>query len=180
MSEFEISELSFGLGTIGMSPLPGVKGDYNTEMEGWLRWKPDAVLSMTSQAEMKKLGSAEIPDDLRNANIQWLHFPVDDFQATSADHEVLWVPISQTLHRILNAGGRVIVHCRGGCGRTGMAVLRLMVEAGEDGENAMDRLRGVRPCAVETSRQKDWALGVKGERLTTTQAGLVTAASFRT
>jgi len=81
MSEFEISELSFGSGTIGMSPLPGAKGDYATEMAAWLQWKPDAVLSMTGQAEMKKLGSVDIPDDLRNANIQWLHFPVDDFQA---------------------------------------------------------------------------------------------------
>ena len=77
---------------------------------------------------------------------------------STADRDVLWVPISQTLHRILNTGGRVIVHCRGGCGRTGMAVLRLMVEAGEEGESAMNRLRVVRPCAVETSRQKDWAL----------------------
>ena len=67
MSEFEISELSFGAGIIGMSPLPGAKGDYATEMASWLKWKPDAVLSMTGQAEMKKLGSADIPDDLRNA-----------------------------------------------------------------------------------------------------------------
>jgi protein-tyrosine phosphatase len=162
MSEFEISELSFGSGIIGMSPLPGAKGDYATEMAAWLQWKPDAVLSIIGQAEMKKLGSADIPDDLRNANIQWLHFPVDDFQAAPADRDVLWVPVSQTLHRILNAGGRVIVHCRGGCGRTGMSVLRLMVEAGEEGESAMKRLRAVRPCAVETSRQKDWAL--RGQR----------------
>ena len=67
------------------------------------------------------------------------------------------MPISQTLHRVLNDGGRVIVHCRGGCGRTGMAVLRLMVEAGEDGENALARLRTVRTCAVETIQQKEWA-----------------------
>ena len=158
MSEFEISELAFGSGIIGMSPLPGAKGSYTKDMAVWMNWKPDAILSMTGQAEMKMLGSADIPDDLRNANIQWLHFPVDDFQAAPADREVLWVPISQTLHRVLNDGGRVIVHCRGGCGRTGMAVLRLMVEAGEDGENALARLRTVRTCAVETSQQKEWAL----------------------
>ena len=160
MSEFEISELSFGDGVIGMSPIPGAKGDYAKEMQEWLAWKPDAVLSMTGHAEMKKLGSADIPDDLRDANVQWLHFPVDDFQAAPADRDMLWDPISQTLHRILNEGGRVIVHCRGGCGRTGMAVLRLMIEAGEHSEDAMNRLRGIRPCAVETRHQKDWALKV--------------------
>ena len=51
----------------------------------------------------------------------------------------------------------MLVHCRGGCGRSGMAVLRLMVEAGEAPEEALARLRAVRPCAVETEAQMDWA-----------------------
>jgi hypothetical protein len=38
-----------------------------------------------------------------------------------------------------------------------MAVLRLMVEMGEDPEEALARLRAVRPCAVETEVQKAWA-----------------------
>ena len=99
MSEFEISELSFGDGVIGMSPIPGAKGDYAKEMQEWLAWKPDAVLSMTGQAEMKKLGSANVPDDLRDANVQWLHFPVDDFQAAPADRDMLWDPISQDMRK---------------------------------------------------------------------------------
>ncbi len=38
-----------------------------------------------------------------------------------------------------------------------MAVLRLMVEVGEAPEAALARLRAVRPCAVETEAQRDWA-----------------------
>ncbi len=38
-----------------------------------------------------------------------------------------------------------------------MALLRLMVEAGEDPGAALSRLRAVRPCAVETAAQFDWA-----------------------
>ncbi|MDH5531227.1 MAG: protein phosphatase, partial [Paracoccaceae bacterium] len=44
-----------------------------------------------------------------------------------------------------------------GCGRSGMAVLRLMVEAGEPVDVALIRLRKVRPCAVETDAQLAWA-----------------------
>ena len=62
-----------------MSLPPGAKGDYAAEMAAWLHG-PDAVVHDRS-GRMKKLGSADIPNDLRNANIQWLHFPVDDFQA---------------------------------------------------------------------------------------------------
>jgi hypothetical protein len=38
-----------------------------------------------------------------------------------------------------------------------MAILRLMVESGEDPPAALARLRAVRPCAVETERQHCWA-----------------------
>ncbi len=54
-------------------------------------------------------------------------------------------------------GGRVLVHCMGGCGRSGMALLRLMVESGEPADRALARLRAVRPCAVETPEQLAWA-----------------------
>ncbi|SMY06745.1 hypothetical protein LOM8899_00875 [Flavimaricola marinus] len=58
---------------------------------------------------------------------------------------------------LLGQGGKVLVHCFGGCGRSGMAVLRLMIEAGEDGATALTRLQELRPCAVETEAQRVWA-----------------------
>jgi hypothetical protein len=38
-----------------------------------------------------------------------------------------------------------------------MAVLRLMIEAGEEPGEALARLRAVRACAVETDAQLEWA-----------------------
>jgi protein-tyrosine phosphatase len=58
----------------------------------------------------------------------------------------------------LRSGGRVLVHCFGGCGRSGMAALRLMVAAGEGPESALHRLRASRACAVETEAQRLWAV----------------------
>lgn len=45
-----------------------------------------------------------------------------------------------------------------------MAVLRLMVEMDEAPEAALARLRAVRPCAVETVAQHDWAARRAGLR----------------
>jgi len=39
-----------------------------------------------------------------------------------------------------------------------MAVLRLMIEAGEEAGDALARLRSLRPCAIETHAQMAWAL----------------------
>ena len=71
--------------------------------------------------------------------------------------EAAWPEVSALAAGILSSGGGVLAHCYGGCGRSGMAVLRLMVEAGEDAQAALIRLRAVRPCAVETEAQLAWA-----------------------
>ncbi len=60
----------------------------------------------------------------------------------------------------LAAGGRIALHCMGGCGRSGMLALRLMVRAGEAPEAALARLRAARPCAIETAAQLAWAVRV--------------------
>ena len=61
----------------------------------------------------------------------------------------------------VNNGDRILIHCRGGCGRSGMIVLRIMIEFGEDPEEALERLRKIRPCAVETEAQENWAKSPK-------------------
>ena len=64
-------------------------------------------------------------------------------------------------HRALTGRGRVLIHCKGGCGRSGMVALRLMIEAGEAPDEALARLRSVRPCAVETDAQMRWAMSAE-------------------
>jgi len=54
--------------------------------------------------------------------------------------------------------GKVFAHCYGGKGRSGMVLLRLMVERGLDPDQALQDLRRVRPGAVETQAQWLWAI----------------------
>ncbi|GIR45485.1 MAG: hypothetical protein CM15mP54_23390 [Paracoccaceae bacterium] len=51
----------------------------------------------------------------------------------------------------------VIFNCMGGCGRSGMFLMRLLLEMGWSSEGALERLREFRPCAIETEQQKSWA-----------------------
>jgi protein-tyrosine phosphatase len=94
------------------------------------------------------------------AGIGWVAFPVADYAVPPRGAD--WDAVSARLRAVLAAGGRVLVHCRGGCGRSGMAALRLMVEGGEAPAAALARLRAVRPCAVETPAQMRWALAGAG------------------
>jgi len=95
------------------------------------------------------LALSPMPPDARAA--------VADFGVPKDD--ATWDGVALQLLELLRQSKRVLVHCKGGCGRSGMAVLRLMIAAGEEPAQALARLRAVRPCAVETEAQLAWASG---------------------
>ena len=157
----EIARLAVGGGTLALCPMPGGTGRYAEDLADLAHLAPGLVLSMTPLAELAAHGAASLPDDLGQRGIGWLHLPVADFDTPDMAANALWPALSGAVHGQLASGGRVVVHCKGGCGRSGMAVLRLMVEAGEDAGAALARLRAARPCAVETDAQMAWALSGK-------------------
>ncbi len=144
---FSISEIGVGGGVLGLCPLPQA-GD----VAALLDWRADLVLSLVESQEFAAL-APDLNAALAAAGIEQRLFPIADFGVPAGD----WAAISADLHAGLAQGARIVVHCRGGCGRTGMIALRLMVELGEVPEAALARLRGVRPCVVETEAQGVWA-----------------------
>ncbi|HLQ20459.1 MAG TPA: protein phosphatase, partial [Tabrizicola sp.] len=128
----DIAELAVGGGMLGLGPMPGRDGDYARDLKQLLRWGPGLALTMTTAAELAAKGAEGLPSDLAEAGVKWLHLPIADYGAPSGGTLAAWPAASAQAHGVLAAGGRVWVHCMGGCGRSGAAALRLMVEAGED------------------------------------------------
>ena len=155
---FAIYDLPAGGGVLGLCPLPGRHTPYAQDLDAGLVWRPDLVLSMTTLPEMTGHGAGHLGEDLARHGIGWRHLPIVDFGAPGAGVAANWPEVSALAGGILASGGRVLAHCYGGCGRSGMVLLRLMIEAGEDGPEALKRLRAARPCAVETGGQLDWAM----------------------
>ena len=157
-SEFAIYPLYVGAGQIALSPIPGRSGSYETDLSAVLSWAPDVVLTMTTQSELDRMGATGFGDDLAAVGIAWRHLPIVDFGAPDSHIEAKWDEVSNLCADVLAQGGKILIHCFGGCGRSGMAALRLMVEGGEAPDAAFDRLRKTRPCAVETDEQRAWAV----------------------
>jgi len=165
LGKWTISELRCGNGLLGISPIPGRYGGYEQDLSDLLRWQPTMVLTMTTRAELDLVGASEMGTDLGHVGIDWHHLPIVDFGAPGDTTAAQWREISNHAHRNLAKGGRILAHCFGGCGRSGMALMRLMVESGEDADPALERLRDVRPCAVETEQQRTWAAVPMFERM---------------
>lgn len=153
-SEFAIHPIDVGGGGLAIAPMPGRHLAYAADLSTVLAWAPVLVISMTTQEEMDAEGAGRLGTDLAEAGIVWRHFPVNDF-GTPVDLD--WPAVRNLALGILGQGERVLVHCFGGCGRSGMIILRLMIAAGEAPQAALLRLRSIRPCAVETKAQMAWA-----------------------
>jgi len=159
-SEFEIYALSVGAGQVALSPIPGRFSPYENDLSAILHWAPDMVLTMTGQSELDRVGATGFGHDLQSTGIIWHHLAIVDFGAPTAKVDAMWPQVSAQATDILARGGRILTHCFGGCGRSGMAALRLMIEAGEASDVALTRLRETRPCAVEEDSQFEWAASV--------------------
>ncbi len=153
----EIFELKVGGGILALSPLPGASGDLRADVAQIAKWGARLVVSVTEVEEMARLGATQLPEALAQEGITWCHFPIRDFDVPVESASQNWENVSADVRRYLAQGQRVLVHCRGGCGRSGMVVLRVMGEAGEMPSDALARLREARACAVETDAQMVWA-----------------------
>lgn len=138
-----VAELALAPGVIGIAPAPWQSG-WRAAYEAW---RPDIVVGLTQ--------AHEAPAGFEWAQTPYVHWPIVDYGVPERGD---WADLAARLHAGLDRGDRVLLHCRGGCGRSGMVFLRLLIERGEEGAAALARVRAVRPCAVETEAQMAWAM----------------------
>ena len=157
MPDFEIFDLNAGGGVLGICQMPGRGGDFASDLRVIASWRPNFVISVVQVPELLAAKADRIEHEVQELRAQWRLFPVMDYGVPCADTQVSWPALAQEAADCLQSKGRVLVHCQGGCGRSGMVLLRLMIMYGEPPEAALERLRRVRPCAVETEGQRAWA-----------------------
>lgn len=157
LTVFVIHALHVGGGTLALAPLPGASGEYAADMAHLHDWKPAFVITLVTPEEIAECEAFTLGADLQEAGTRWISIPIQDFGAPTPDQCAAWRDASEMMRAALSGGGRVMIHCKGGRGRSGMIALRLMVETGETPDAALDRLRAVRPGAVETDAQMTWA-----------------------
>lgn len=167
---FEISSLIIadGLGRIGICGCPGrifppvLSGAYNQDIEADLSLIRDfGAVALVTLMEAGELEWASLPLAAFRARVQAhgihaLHLPLADGEAPDARWEERWREEAPVLHAYLRQQRNVVVHCRGGRGRAGLAAARLLIEFGVDPHEAILRARAARPGAIETREQEEY------------------------
>lgn len=94
---------------------------------------------------------------LKNAylekGINAIHCPIDDFGIPSFEELTNWIP--QIVDLVKSKDHKILIHCMGGCGRTGL--ISACVFAALKSTSGQESIRSIReriPHAVETSQQE--------------------------
>ncbi len=160
--EYKFSRLFLSpVGEIALSRMPGSVTRIEEDVAAIIAGNYVCVVTLVSHEELKRHGGQRLAMLLKNANIEWCHFPIDDYGTPrpSQDHE--WNDLSKHLHEHLGFNRKILIHCFAGVGRSGMIALRLLVERGLKPVPALAQIREVRPGAVERTAQYEWATRIK-------------------
>jgi len=159
-----VNDLAVGSGRLGLTICPGKKGpavfghawdrDLETDVAALRAWGAAAVVTLVEPDELRDLGAEGLGDVVRKSGMAWHHLPVPDLGVPDQGSLAAWPEISRALHRRLDAGQKVVVHCRGGLGRAGTMAALLLIERGDTAARAMERIRAARQNAIETAAQE--------------------------
>jgi ADP-ribosyl-[dinitrogen reductase] hydrolase len=169
-----IDALPVANGRLGLTLCPGKRGesvfgepwlrDLDTDLDAVRDWGADAVVTLIEASEAEMLGVAGLGAGVQAHGMAWHHLPIRDLDVPDDAGTEAWFALSTTLHRILEGGGRVLLHCRGGLGRAGTIAALILTERGRSAPAAIAAVRAARPGAVETDAQEHWLARLAGHR----------------
>jgi ADP-ribosyl-[dinitrogen reductase] hydrolase len=153
-------------GMVGMTLCPGRRGpsksgpdwdrDLAADVAALRDWGAKIVVSLTETDEMARLGASGMGTALQAIGIRWLHLPIPDTQAPEAGWHTAWRRVSPQMHQALEAGGRIVIHCKAGLERTALAAALLQCERGESLGHALKVVAEARRGAGPLPHQRRW------------------------
>lgn len=162
MKPLRIDTVAAGTGLIGMTLCPGRNEYYEPgtqrNLDEDLRviadWGAVTMVSLIEDQEFEWYGVKDLPLRVRELGLEYLHLPIVDLGVPCAAFEAAWRECSPRLHGRLQQGGRILLHCYAGLGRTGTIAARLLVETGMDPAAAIAAVRAARPGTIQTFGQE--------------------------
>jgi ADP-ribosyl-[dinitrogen reductase] hydrolase len=158
-------------GQLGLTFCPGKHGtslngapwarDLDTDLRALRDWGADLVVTLIEQDEFELLRVPDLGERVIAQGMSWVHLPIRDVDVPATPFFFRWPEVRADLLARLEAGGRVVVHCRGGLGRAGLVAALLLIETGSEAETAIRTVRAARPGAIETRAQERYVLNYR-------------------
>lgn len=157
-------------GTIGVTFAPGkvdLAGRWNRDLEADLTrlrstFGIDVIVSLMEPWEYGFLGIADLGTRAEALGMTQILFPIEDRKAPGAGTEYAFIDLIRTIIALASAGKNVVIHCRGGRGRSGTVASSVLVARGHAPGNAIDEFRAARLTRTVRGPQEAWVHALAG------------------
>lgn len=159
--------LTYAPGKCGRAPASGIEWERDLTLDlDRLRGHHgvDVLVSLMEPFEYDELNIPTLLDDARARGIETMHLPIPDGEAPPQEQSDNARQVLDMVRRHLAAGRSVVIHCRGGQGRTGMMAAALLTTYGHAAGAAIASVREVQPRAVESVVQQAYVGLVANQR----------------
>ena len=144
-------------GRLAIAPRPRGADWLDDELKAFRRAGIHVVVCLLTDDEMADLDLRKEPDLCRANAMQWISLPIED-RGVPTDMDETRIILAKAADA-LREGRNVLVHCRQGIGRAGMAAVGILSLLGVDPTAAIDLGSAARGQAIpETIQQREWAL----------------------
>ncbi len=155
-------------GRLGVTFAPGKKNEsyqrftWERDLEADLQrlftvFGTEVLVTVLEKEEMEWMGIPDLRERAREAGMESLYFSIMDLSAPAEDDLCEFLDLLGEILVRLDAGKTVVVHCRGGLGRSGMLAACLLVLRGYGPQEALVAVREARgEGAVEMPEQEDF------------------------
>ena len=142
-------------GKLAVGPRPRGGDWLKDDISKWKQAGINSVLSLLTPEEESDLDLRGEEGEVRAQGADFTTFPIPDRQIPRS--EAKFSEVLGKVARDLSAGRNVLVHCRQGIGRSGLAAACLLVKNGLSPGAAVDSVSAARGLPVpETTEQRDW------------------------
>ena len=117
------------------------------------------IVSLVEDKEFEEICGKEIfLEHIRKHDFQWHHLPIVDLKIPDKEFFRNWGQVCLSLKLELQRGNSIVLHCKGGIGRSGTVAAMLLIEYGEENSVAIQHIRQKRQGAIENQLQEDFVL----------------------
>lgn len=157
-------------GFLALSQCPGKKlakgrdgkprnRNLDEDVTHWANQGIRLVVCLLNPSELRSLGvqPSDYPRSLTNCGIQLITYPIIEMAAPPSIESAS--DLLSSIEGIVQSGGGVLVHCRGGIGRAGTIAACYLLYKGlaSNPKSAIEAIRAARdPRCVESRRQTDF------------------------